>query len=200
MHENNGRRNARPSKPAPLPADASGRAGAPLATSPTGSDGPILQHATTAYAERRGVRPAAAAAVVAHAGLFDGAMVDRPHAANAPGAPVASGGFGALADRLPGHRRPIRYAAVAGTALAALPALLARWLPSGRIEGHEYLALNPTRHDRHLGSFRINLRTGRWADFATGDKGGDPVSLAAYLFRLTRAEAARRLAGMLGVR
>ena len=27
----------------------------------------------------------------------------------------------------------------------------------------------------------INLRTGRWTDFATGDGGGDPVSLAAYL-------------------
>jgi hypothetical protein len=97
-------------------------------------------------------------------------------------------------------RRPIRFAAVNAVALPALPALLERWLPGGRKEGHEYVALNPTRADRHLGSFRVNLRTGRWADFATGDKGGDPVSLAAYLFRLRQAEAAERLAGMLGVR
>ena len=47
------------------------------------------------------------------------------------------------------------------------------------MEGHEYVARNPTRADRRPGSFKINLRTGRWADFATGDKGGDPVSLAA---------------------
>ena len=67
-------------------------------------------------------------------------------------------------------------------------------------EGGEYVARNPTRHDRRPGSFKVNLRTGRWADFATGDRGGDPVSLAAYLFGLTQAEAARRLADMLGVR
>jgi hypothetical protein len=80
-----------------------------------------------------------------------------------------------------------------------LPALLARWLPNGRKEGSEYVALNPTRHDCHLGSFRINLCTGRWADFATGDGGGDPVSLAAYLSYLGQIEAAEKLAGMLGV-
>lgn len=89
---------------------------------------------------------------------------------------------------------------VNAAALAALPALLERWLAQGRRDGREYVALNPTRPDRHLGSFRINMATGRWADFATGDKGGDPVSLAAYLFGLGQAEAARRLAAMLGLR
>jgi hypothetical protein len=43
------------------------------------------------------------------------------------------------------------------------------------------------------------MRTGRWADFATADRGGDPVSLAAYLFGLTQVQAARRLGEMLGV-
>lgn len=46
----------------------------------------------------------------------------------------------------------------------------------------------------------MNLATGRWADFATGDRGGDPVSLVAFLFDLSQGEAARRLAAMLGVR
>jgi hypothetical protein len=59
--------------------------------------------------------------------------------------------------------------------------------------------LNPKRADRRLGSFSINLTTGRWADFATGDKGGDVVSLAAYLFDLSQAEAAGRIAAMLGL-
>ena len=80
-----------------------------------------------------------------------------------------------------------------------MPTLLARWLPDGRVIGREYEARNPRRVDRHPGSFRVNLRTGRWSDFATGDKGGDPVSLAAYLFGLQQADAARRLADMLGV-
>ena len=45
--------------------------------------------------------------------------------------------------------------------------------------GHEWVAKNPTRADRHAGSFSVNLRSGKWADFATGDKGGDVVALAA---------------------
>ena len=45
----------------------------------------------------------------------------------------------------------------------------------------------------------MNTRTGRWADFATGDRGGDVVSLAAYLHGLRQAEAARKLADMLGL-
>jgi hypothetical protein len=92
------------------------------------------------------------------------------------------------------------YAAVNRAAQASLPALLARWLPDGHRIGREYVARNPTRADQRPGSFKVNLVTGRWADFATGDKGGDPISLAAYLFGLTQTEAARRLADMLGVR
>jgi hypothetical protein len=60
--------------------------------------------------------------------------------------------------------------------------------------------LNPRRSDRRLGSFRVNLRTGMWADFACHDAaGGDPISLAAYLFGLTQIEAAKRLAATLGM-
>ncbi len=72
-------------------------------------------------------------------------------------------------------------------------------MPGGKRLGREYLARNPKRADRRSGSFSINLRTGRWSDFATGDAGGDPISLAAYLFDLSQAEAARRVAGMLGI-
>jgi hypothetical protein len=50
-----------------------------------------------------------------------------------------------------------------------------------------------------LGSFKINLRTGQWADFATGDKGGDVISLAAYLHGLTQAAAAGKISEMLGL-
>ena len=94
----------------------------------------------------------------------------------------------------------IDFAAVNRAALAALPALLRRWLPDGRQVGREYLARNPLRADRRSGSFKINVRTGRWTDFATGDAGGDVVSLAAYLSGAGQAEAARSLADMLRVR
>ena len=62
----------------------------------------------------------------------------------------------------------------------------------------EAVVRNPTRNDRGPGSFKINLRSGKWADFATPDKGGDVISLAAYLSGLRQTEAARRLADMLG--
>lgn len=93
----------------------------------------------------------------------------------------------------------IDFGRINRAALPMLPALVSRWLPDGRREGNEWVARNPTRADRHPGSFRINLRTGRWSDFATGEAGGDPVSLAAYLARTPQAEAARNLAAMLGV-
>jgi hypothetical protein len=58
---------------------------------------------------------------------------------------------------------------------------------------------NPKRHDRRPGSFKVNLRTGKWADFATGDQGGDVVSLAAFLGGIGQREAAERLAAMLAI-
>jgi hypothetical protein len=93
----------------------------------------------------------------------------------------------------------VDFARVNHVARAVLPRLLERWLPGGRIEGAEYVVRNPKRHDQRPGSFKVNLATGRWADFAIGDKGGDPISLAAYLAGCSQIEAARRLAAMLGI-
>ena len=95
---------------------------------------------------------------------------------------------------------PIDFAQVNRAALTALLTLLRRWLPDGVVQGSEYVVRNPTRVDRKLGSFSINLRTGQWADVATPDKGGDVISLAAYLAGVSQFEAARRLSEMLGVR
>jgi hypothetical protein len=90
---------------------------------------------------------------------------------------------------------------IADTARRALPhasVLCARWLPDGRRIGREWVARNPKRADRRPGSFKVNLVTGRWCDFATGDSGGDIVSLAAFLFGLSQAESARRINDMIG--
>ncbi len=97
------------------------------------------------------------------------------------------------------RRRALDFQEVNRAALASLPAILARWLPHGRTEGAEYVARNPTRADRRPGSFKINLHSGRWADFATGERGGDVVSLGAYLGEIGQYEAARYLARMLGI-
>jgi hypothetical protein len=94
---------------------------------------------------------------------------------------------------------PIDFTEINRAALAAFPAFLARLLPGGKIVGRELVALNPRRSDRSLGSFKVNIATGRWADFATGDKGGDPISLVAYLGSVSQGEAARMLARMLGI-
>lgn len=98
------------------------------------------------------------------------------------------------------HSPPrIEFNLISRAAMPLLPAVCRQLLPGGRLEGREYVALNPTRPDRHLGSFRINLTTGRWADFATGDKGGDPISLVAYLAGCSQGEAALKLGRLIGV-
>lgn len=74
-----------------------------------------------------------------------------------------------------------------------LEAEVASLLPFGMKQGHEWVALNPTRDDDNKGSFRINLITGKWADFATGDRGGDIISLYAYLRGISQHNAAHEI-------
>ena len=91
------------------------------------------------------------------------------------------------------------FEAINRAALQNFEVVLARLLPGSKRVGAELLALNPRRADRHIGSFKINCCTGKWSDFATGDKGGDPISLVAYLGNVSQGEAARLLVQMLGL-
>lgn len=91
------------------------------------------------------------------------------------------------------------FLAVNTVALPMLNSLCARWLAGGKLEGSEWVVRNPTRTDNRPGSFKVNLGTGMWADFATDARGGDPISLRAYLEGMTQIEAARLLADELGV-
>lgn len=96
-------------------------------------------------------------------------------------------------------KRPnIPFAAIAQQALISADSLVAQWLPHGQRRGHEWVSTNPLRADSKPGSFSINLDTGAWADFATGDKGGDLISLYAYLQGIDQAEAACDVADMVG--
>lgn len=72
-------------------------------------------------------------------------------------------------------------------------------LDGGKRQGKEYLPLNPNRADNTPGSFSISMQSGAWMDGATGDKGGDLVSLAAYVWNVKQAEAGRRLAAQYGI-
>ncbi len=93
----------------------------------------------------------------------------------------------------------IAFRRIAQAALGNADLIVRRWLPDGRREGAEWCAINPTRNDHRKGSFKVNLKTGRWSDFATGQRGGDLLSLAAALHGLSQAEAAVRVGAMVGV-
>ena len=99
------------------------------------------------------------------------------------------------------EREPLDFAAINKAALAVLHAICRRWLPDGTLYGSEWVARNPTRADGKPGSFRINVNTGKWADFAQeGARGGDPISLAAYLFhandQIAAATDVKRMVGL----
>jgi hypothetical protein len=96
-------------------------------------------------------------------------------------------------------QRKIAFQRIAAAALGSGDLIVRRWLPDGKREGPEWVAINPTRSDHRKGSFKVNLKTGRWSDFATGQRGGDLVSLAAALHGLNQGDAAVRIAAMLGI-
>jgi len=78
--------------------------------------------------------------------------------------------------------------------LADIETYLNEWLPGGNIEGRNYVVKNPTRDDATPGSFKVELNTGIWKDWATTEKGGDLINLYAYLNGLTDGEAGKKLA------
>lgn len=97
-------------------------------------------------------------------------------------------------------KRP-SFADVKVAALKDIDRVLSHWLPNGkRVDGgKEYTAPNPTRSDKRAGSLKVNLSKGTWADFATGDKGGDLIDLVRYLDGGTDVEACNKLADHLNV-
>jgi uncharacterized protein (DUF927 family) len=97
-------------------------------------------------------------------------------------------------------KRP-SFADVKAASLKDIERVLTHWLPNGkRVDGgKEYTAPNPTRSDKRAGSLKVNLSKGTWADFATGDKGGDLIDLVRYLDGGTDVEACTKLTELLNV-
>jgi RecA-family ATPase len=93
----------------------------------------------------------------------------------------------------------VDFAAVKAASIGSIDLLLDRWLPGGKRQGNEYVVRNPTRADANPGSFSVNRRTGVFADFATGDRGGDMVDLYRFLHGGDLLEAARAVGNLLGV-
>jgi len=93
----------------------------------------------------------------------------------------------------------IDFKQIAYAALCRGHALVPQWLPGGEVAGAEYKCLNPTRSDHRKGSFSINLVSGVWSDFATGDSGADLISLYAYIHHLSQLDAAKAIAEQLGI-
>jgi len=84
------------------------------------------------------------------------------------------------------------FKGINNSAMSKIRTLLEVWLPEGKYQGNEYVAINPTRADSKTGSFKINTSTAKWSDFAEGDnaQGGDLISLKKYLEGLPSQKAA----------
>lgn len=96
---------------------------------------------------------------------------------------------------------PIPYGEIASAALNSIDTLLSHWLPGGKVQSGEYKVTNPLRADNKVGSFGVNMRSGKWADFATTDgAGNDLIGLYAYLNSLEQPAAAIEVADQIGYR
>ena len=63
----------------------------------------------------------------------------------------------------------IDFADVKAASLRSLDFIIPRLLPGGKRQGDEWVVRNPTRNDSKPGSFCVNMKTGVWSDFATGE-------------------------------
>lgn len=73
--------------------------------------------------------------------------------------------------------------------------------PGGHRAGNYWMAKNPTRHDKHAGSFWVSIAggaAGAWRDEATGDK-GDVIKLIQYIHGSDLKEALKWARGWLGL-
>lgn len=90
------------------------------------------------------------------------------------------------------------FKAVSARAASMAGSIVPVLLPGGKRVGVEYVVRSPLRDDKHAGSFGVNLATGQWHDFATGE-GGDLIRLYAAISNLTDFEACQRLGQALGL-
>ncbi|MDH6185498.1 VapE domain-containing protein [Polaromonas sp. CG_23.6] len=87
---------------------------------------------------------------------------------------------------------PINFAALADALLARADTLVPMWLPGGVQRGHEYVC--GSVQGGAGTSCAVNLTSGKWADFASGEQGKDLVGLYAACHDLSMGKAALQVA------
>lgn len=87
---------------------------------------------------------------------------------------------------------PINFAALADALLARADTLVPMWLPGGVQRGHEYIC--GSVQGGAGTSCAVNLTSGKWADFASGEQGKDLVGLYAACHDLSMGKAALQVA------
>ena len=98
------------------------------------------------------------------------------------------------------HRHPNLFTKINAAARQQLPALVRQLYPQGHTEGREWVVGSlKGEPGRSLKIVLSGPKAGLWKDFATGEGGGDPISLVAAVAGIGQAEAACRLAKMLEV-
>ena len=91
---------------------------------------------------------------------------------------------------------PVPFKEIQERAAHYAEALARRWLPNGQRNGAWWVCPVPWREDKNP-SFGLSLTTGRWRDFAGGDK-GDLIDLYRRLFGGDAVSAARQVARAVG--
>jgi putative DNA primase/helicase len=125
---------------------------------------------------------------------------NQPKSLNGSEAELTGATSNACAGFAAARPQRLDFGAVSSAALSALDFLVPKLLPNGYRSAGEWVARNPTRNDGRPGSFKVNMKTGVWSDFATGDKGGDAIDLVAYLQGKSKLDAARELQQLLNVK
>lgn len=95
-----------------------------------------------------------------------------------------------------GHGTDLDFRRINEAALAN-PGFLQGRLPQAKRQGRELVAGDI--HGNPGKSFSCNTETGVWSDFATGESGGDIISLVAAQEELGQAKAARMIAEEIGL-
>ena len=88
-------------------------------------------------------------------------------------------------------RRDIDFASIGRDLLGRAEQLVPNWLPNGKRAGREWQVGSLSGKPGE--SLSINLNTGVWKDFATGEAGGDLLALYAAIHGLNQLQAARDL-------
>lgn len=94
------------------------------------------------------------------------------------------------------HDQPIDFAGLAAALLGRVDQLLPMWLPGGSRNGPEYECADFSGGAGK--SCKVNVHTGRWADFASDDAGGDLISLYAAIKGVNNGKAARLIMEEMG--